>query len=267
MAKKPQPNIFVEDIENNTSVVNEEVTLHGSSNILDLPSKGLLGYPETVSYRDILVKDEEILSSATEETYIRVLNGVLKSILNDCDFYEQMTIYDRDFLMMWLWANNYDPVKHVVATCPHCKAKTNHDIDLTKIEIKEIKDNIKVPFEIPISNGGKIFVRLNTVADELFVDEYIRHNEGTSYEYVMLIRSIELPAKMTFDKKLHWVRENIKSKEMGYVKNFHRYFRYGVDTHMDYKCGACGEVTRDLIPFQAEDILMPAIPDDFEKLL
>src|SRR5690606_33709188 len=79
--------------ENNQ--IPDETSIMTGMNILDLPSEGRLGYPSSVNYRDIMTKDEEVLSSATADTYGRTLNGVVKSLLNDCEFYNKMSIYDR----------------------------------------------------------------------------------------------------------------------------------------------------------------------------
>lgn len=246
----------------------EEIVLDEPSNILELPSKGLLGYPATVSYREIMVKDEEILSTATPDTYTTVLNKVLKSLLNNTDFYEKMSIHDRDFVLIWLWANNFDPIKEIVTKCESCGEKTTHKVDLRDIDVSDISSDFIPKFEIPLSNGKKCWVRMTTVEDELFSEDYVkRKNNKVSYDHVIAVRTIITEQVMTFEQKLDWVRENMKSSEMGIVRRYHSHFKFGVDPYRDYTCSACGEVTRDVIPFQAEDILMPSVQTDFDRLL
>lgn len=240
-----------------------------SYNILDLPSKGKLGYPASVDYRDILVKDEEILSLATVDTYSRTLNRVLKGILNDCDFYEDMSIHDRDFALVWVWANNYTAKKEVSFECSHCGHKEPKVVDLTKLEIIDIKDNLPIPFTMPLSRASleQIDIHLLTVGDEIMVEEYMMKNPKANDELLRLVTSIHLPFNMGLEQKLKWVRENMTSKELGHVRNFHRYFKFGVKDRVDHVCSACGEVTQGALPFQAQDVLFPTVQSDFEELL
>lgn len=240
-----------------------------SHNIVDLPSNGKFGYPVYAEYRDIMVRDEEVLSSATDATYAKTLNSVLKSVMNDCPFYEDLTIHDRDFMLVWVWANNYSPTKTVEVTCNNdeCKHKTSHVIDLRQLPQKEIAENIKT-VQIPIKKtGGFVNVRLNTVRDELIASEAIRKDKNLRYDTVMLALSIDVGINIPLDVKLNWIKDNISGKEMALIRQYHNHFSYGIDASMEYKCEACGEVTRGAIPFQAEDILFPTVSTDFAEFL
>lgn len=249
------------------NIQEESVLQEENANVLDLPSKGMLGYPSQVSFRDILVEDEEILSTATQDTYSKTLNRVIKSLLLDPEWFEQMSIHDRDYVLIWLWANNYNPIKELEVTCQSCGNKDTHKFDLRKVDVTEIKDNFVNNMEIPLADGTKVYVRPTTVRDEIFAEEYCAKNEGASYQTILLACSIDVGKVMRFEEKLQWIRKKIKAKEYGYIKNYHSYFKFGVDSTSNFPCSACGEVTRDFIPFQAEDILMPSVPDDFEQLL
>lgn len=251
------------------SAVTKAASLPSSDhNVTDLPSAGKFGYPEYVEYRDILVKDEEVLAGATAETYAKTLNAVLKAVMNECAFYEDMIIHDRDFMLLWIWANNYTAVKDVEITCGSCATKTKHKVDLTQLPFSEVKENIKVPFAVPLKKtGGQILVRLNTVADELFAAEYTKKNKNAKFEHVMMVRSIDVGIEMPFDLKLKWIGENVSGREMGMIRKFHSHFAFGVDPVINHTCPACGEVTRGNIPFQTEDILFPTVSADFEELL
>ncbi|MBG24030.1 MAG: hypothetical protein CMF22_11310 [Idiomarinaceae bacterium] len=297
MADSPTKNMFVEDDETETkakkpqskkskvdatpsdvemldsmSSEKQEDKVIAGANILDLPSKGLLGYPETVEYRDILVRDEETLATATTDTYTRTLNGVLKGIINSPSFFEKMTIFDRDFLLVWIWANNYTADKKVNVTCGNCSTTTEHNVNLHEIDVSDVSDRIKVPFKLDLHGGEGKFVnlRLNTVADEIEVEKFLAQGDNRkthTYEHLMMVASIDVGISLMFAKKVEWVRDNMKARDMAYVKKFHQYFKYGINASVDYKCPSCGEVTVGELPFQAEDVLFPTVPDDFEELL
>lgn len=280
-------NLFVDEDELKVQeeiVAKEEVKLPaGDVNTVELPSKGLLGYPSHIEYREMMVADEEILASATVASYTKTLNAVLKSVLNDCPFYEKMTLADRDWALIWVWANNYSPMKNVEVTCSNeeCGKKHVHTVDLTKLPVIDIKENIgrNFPKQIRLSKtGGYINVNMITVADELFVDDFITKNASSKderkskyadlrVEHALLVRSIDVGVPIPFEKKLEWVASNVTSLEMGKIRKLHTHFRYGLDSYYEYKCPACKEVTQGEIPFQIEDVLYPTIPDDFEDLI
>ena len=262
---KPTAQMFVD--EPTTNGVEEVILPSATHNVTTLPSQGVFGYPAEVEYRDIMVKDEEILAGATVESYAKTLNAVIKSLMNDCPFYDDLVIHDRDYMLLWIWANNYTSTKNVEVECSHCGNRDTHRVDLTKLENIDIKQNIKIPFEVPLQSGGKIFVRMNTVADELFAEEYVKKHKNVKFEHVMMVRSIDVGSPIPFDAKMKWVSEKLRSKEMGIVRQFHRHFAFGTPTLIDHKCTACGGVTRGELPFQTEDILYPTVQSDFEKLL
>lgn len=236
-------------------------------NIVSLPSSGVLGYPKDIEYRDILVKDEEVLASATVDSYSKTLNGVLKSVVNNPEYYEKMSTHDRDFLLVWIWANNYSDHKDVEIKCGHCGKRSNHRVDLTALPTTDINPNIKIPFEISLKNGNKIFVKLNTVEDEIFAEEYVKNNKKAKFEHVMMVRSIDVGIQIPFEAKMEWIANNVTGKEMGLVRKFHSHFAFGINPQIEHVCPECKGVTRGAVPFQTEDILFPTVSADFEKLL
>ncbi len=263
--------IFVSDDEvqpQQVPVVEEAAPLPTGGNIIELPSNGAFGYPSFVEFRDIMVKDEEVLANTTTKNYSRVLNGVLKSLVKDCEFYERMCVHDRDYILLWVWSLNYTPTKPLDVTCEHCKTKTRHTIDMTKLPFTSVKSDLTIPFKVPVkSTGGHVLLRLTTVADELFAEEYLEKNPTARYESVILARSIDVGVNMPFEAKLKWISESISSREMGFIRKFHQMFAYGLETELKLECPACREVTHGELPFQAEDILFPVVSDDLEELV
>lgn len=273
---KSTKSIFVDEnesketeIETSVEEVIEEKETVPNGNIIELPSKGIHGYPSYVEHRDITVGDEEILSSADTNTFSKVLNGVIKSVLNDCEFYEDITIYDREYLVVWLWANNYNAIKHIPVQCSHCGKEHTHVVDLTKIETTNAKPELKKPFRLTLSKtNSEVNLRLATVADELAVEKYITNNPKADSVRVRLIAAMDIGINLPLAKKVEWVSNNMTGKEFGYVRKFHEHFHYGVDPETSYTCPSCKGVTRGNIPFSIQDVLYPQpVQDDFEELL
>lgn len=241
------------------------------ANILDLPSKGKLGYPSTVSYRDILVKDEEVLSAATQETYARVLNKVLKSLCNDCEFFDEITTFDRDFILVYMWAYNYSPIKRVELECPSCKHNFTHAVDFTKHNVTDINEKFKGFYEMKTKKGVDLKIRLNTVGDENLAEQLISKNKSYAdkFGHIMMCLSIDFGANgiLPVQKRVEWVEENISGTEMAKIKKFHSMLRYGIDPTVKYECPECSEAFQSPFPFSAEDILFPTVPVDIEEFL
>lgn len=260
--------ITAQDKKTDEQVKSDAALPSATHNVVDLPSKGKLGYPAYAEYRDIMVRDEEVLSSSTIDTYAKTLNAVLKNIMNDCPFYEQMSIHDRDYMLIWVWANNYSSLKKVEVTCQHCEHKEEKTIDLTKLPQKDIAEDFKSSITIPIKKTkGNITARQLTVSDELFAEEYSKKDKNMKYENAILFSSIDLGMPVPFETKVRWIRENMSSKELHIVRKFHEKYSFGISSTIEHTCPACGEVTHGAVPFQAADVLFPTLSDDIEEYL
>lgn len=234
---------------------------------LDLPSRGKLGYPATIEYRDILVRDEKILSTATGDSSL-ILNKILKSLIKDCDdWFDKVSLLDRDFMLMWIWANSYSTKKILNIQCKHCGHVEERTVDLTSVEVKDISEKYKSPFEYKLSNGDVLELRLSTVGDEAIAKKYIASHPNNNFIFVMFALTMNVQGQhLLLDQKIDYLENKIKGKEMGMIRAFHTYFKYGLDEEIPHTCSACGEVTPFGLPFRLDDLL-PTLSDDFEALL
>lgn len=234
---------------------------------VDLPSKGKLGYPATIEYRDIMVRDEKILATATPANYIRTLNKILKSLLNNPDWFQELTLADRDYLLMYLWANNYNTKQTLEGECDECTKKYTMEVDLTKVDVDDISDEIQNPFFFETSNGHRIGVRLLTINDQELADAYIKDHPEADYETVIFSSAIEVPFIMTFEQKLKWIEDNIRGKDMAYVRAYTDYFKYGLHDMLDHACDSCGAVQKVRLDIDPAFFRPSALESDFRDLL
>ena len=230
---------------------------------VELPSKGRLGYPDHVEYRDIMLRDEKSIASATESTFFITLNNVLKSLLKDDSFYLDMSIADRDFLIMWIWSNSYDTVKHIESECAHCGASNEYKVDITELEIKELDERYNPKYVHKFKSGKKLPLRLATVADEAAAFKYAKANRDVDEAYVLSIMTVTDNVAGNIESKLRWAEENLTGKDMMEIRGFHAFFNYGIEDSVIRACKECGEDNKILIPFQINDFL-PTNTDDFE---
>lgn len=250
--------------------VKEESLLHDSGhNIVEFLSNGRFGYPNTFEYRDMLVKDEEILATAKTSTYSRTLNSVLKSVMNNPDWYEDMLISDRDYALMWIWAQNYGATKTLSVTCSNEECgKTNvHNVNLTQLPTTPLNEKIRYPFEMDLKCGHTVTIHPPTVKDELFAEEWLNKNPADRYDTVMSARVIRLEREPLFASKLEWMRNNVTGPELGKIKRYQEHSWFGVNPVIKHVCSSCKEETHGEIPFSASDILWPTVHADLEEFL
>jgi RNase P subunit RPR2 len=231
---------------------------------VELPSYGRLKYPAELEYRDILVRDEKVLAMANEKNFQQVLNGILKSLLKDKQYFDELTIYDRDFLLLWIWANNYSTQKNVEVTCPHCDHKNRYDIDLTELDIKDLEKGYKQPHKFQTSRGEKINLHLLTVKDEEIARKFCNANQGNDETFVMLCLSISFDTVISLKEKIKRIENTFTGKDMARVRGFHKDYRYGIPEDISRECNGCGEVSRFEIPFSIS-FFLPTISDNSKK--
>jgi hypothetical protein len=234
---------------------------------VDLPSNGHFGYPATLEYRDIMVKDEKLLSTATKANYSVILNNILKSLLKEQDCYQELTIYDRDFLLLWIWANNYSPIKKIKVECAYCEHEDNVEIDLTKLDVREVDPTLEVPFVLDAGNDEPVLkLSMITVGDQMATDAYTKDHPEADYDTILYSMTIDTGTVMPMDRKIKWIENNIKGRTMALVRAFHEHYQYGVKDKLQNECSVCHEVTHYRLPFRPE-WLRPTVQDDFETLL
>lgn len=242
---------------------------------VELPSKGRVGYPDKVEYRDILVRDEKILASATDTNYPIILNKILKSLLNDLPWFDEMTLHDRDYLLLWIWANNYTPNKEIQVNCRSCNHTNDITVDLTKLDVSDLSEDYTHPFMVKMSDDSVVGVRLLTVADQEAAERYLKTQEANKklkdedkfdFETILVSMTIDTGTVTTIEQKLKWIQDNVKGKDMARIRYVHEHFKYGVKDIMDHTCTNCEEVFKFRIPFRP-DWLRPTVQDDFEEML
>lgn len=222
---------------------------------LELPSKGKMGYPGTIQYRDVMLRDEKIIATATEKNFQKVINDVLRGLLKNPDYFEKMAIFDRDFLLIYIWANSYGTIKNLTHNCQSCEHENHVVVDLTKMDIKDLDDSYQHPYPVTLSNGTKVKFKLLSVGDEKLTEQHCIIHKNASENYVLLSRSVIFDKVMDMEEKLKYMDETFSGKDMALLRGFHSKFRFGADNSHQYNCKSCGEVNRISVPFSIENLL------------
>ena len=244
-------------------------------NIVDLPCNGKLNYPSTINYREMLFGDQKVLASASDDTYLRTLNNTLKSILNDCEFYEQLSIHTRDYLLFWIFANNYGTHRELQIECPSCGNVDKHTVDLTKLNVINLSDDFVEPFNFKTEKGKDIAIYAMRVKDELHADKFIRsqmeEKSKTSVgdmETAMVASSLDVGKALDLKSKIQWVDNNLTVKDMQIIARYHEYFTFGVDDLITHECTECGKEIEGRVPLHDQGSFRGQnVSADFESLL
>ena len=139
-----------------------------------------------------------------------------------------------------------------------------------EVDTTDVKDNFKSRFPMTIKKtGDSINLRLVNVRDDNNAEKYLADNpkEENSYEMIHYALAVEFGRPMSTRERIDFFKKNVSAKEMGIIKEFHRYFKFGLDTSFEHVCSECEGVTRGNIPFLPEDIIAPEVRTDFEQLL
>ena len=258
---------FGDDTQEQTESIVGQNTDDQSSTwmVAELPSAGRAGYPAKVYYRNLIGRDEKMIASASAKNFKTVVEDVLKGLLRDKTAFEKLTVHDRDFLLIWVWANCYSTTRSVRIECEHCSHSDSFDVDLTKVPVKNLDERYVTPFSFTLTTGEKVTMRLATVGDERKAAIFVQNNPTYEQDMVELAMSVTFSKVMNIKDKIAYMEE-LSARDNAYLRTFHEFFAYGLARTLEHTCTSCGEVTHYGLPFHTRDFL-PTVSRDFGALL
>lgn len=222
-----------------------------------LPSKGLVypdldlaKNPEAIKIRTFKGRDEKLIAELSNENFEKKFVTVLRGVLQGIDPVK-LTLGDRLYLVIWEAINSYSKMFAVDFECEHCWQKNTYDVDLSKLEIQDLPDDYKEPYELKLpSSGALIKCRLLRVEDVLKVNELERANQNVwLYRYALAI----VNDKGIWDNVDYL--ENLSTKDLMVIRAFHTKFEHGVKMTAGYECPKCGGTGTMPVPFRLEMLL------------
>jgi len=151
--------------------------------MVDLPSKGLL-YPSTnalssgsVELKYMTAKEEDILTNVNLLRQGIAIEKMLKSIIKSPISYEDLTLGDRNALLVAARILGYGKDYTLKITNPNTGEAEEIDVDLQTLKYKEVDfsvfQNGEVTYELPFTKNVVTF-KILTVADDKQIDEYTK---------------------------------------------------------------------------------------------
>jgi len=148
--------------------------------MVDLPSKGLL-YPSTsalssgsVELKYMTAKEEDILTNVNLLRQGIAIEKMLKSIIKSPISYEDLTLGDRNALLVAARILGYGKDYTLKITNPNTGEAEEIDVDLQTLKYKEVDfsvfQNGEVTYELPFTKNVVTF-KILTVADDKQIDE------------------------------------------------------------------------------------------------
>ena len=161
---------------------------------VQVPSQGYFGGPSSVKIRRMTTKEEKIMFTATDASY---LADIVKSCIvsHDIDFH---TLHENDLLYLlfairnFTFGNTYTQVH----TCPYCGFKNNLTIDITSLPVNYLDHNNVDTLRKVLLPDSKDVLELNILTEgdvrDLNVD----------IDRAILSGKITDTAEFTFDTRL-----------------------------------------------------------------
>lgn len=206
---------------------------------------------DKVMIRPMTAADEKLVREINVNNAAAKWEALMKSVLIGIDPNE-MTIGDRNYILVWLAANSYDPTVMVAGICSNCFQNITVPVDLSKLVVKTLPDEFKSNTTISLSDGP-ITLRLLTVGDETKVWDYERQGQGSwVYQYALSV----VDREHEFDHIMTRLG-SMASRDFAKIRAFHEYYDHGPVMEVPYKCprNCGGEGLKLPVPFQREWLL------------
>ena len=227
------------------------------SEIVDLPSKGKFypsGHPLSsgqVELKYLTAKEEDILTSTNLIQKGVVLDKLMDSIiLTKGVTHEDFLLGDLNAVMVASRILGYGKDYPLTVTCPKCNTTTEHNVDLSQLETKEVPEN-DLTVKLPVS-GKTIKVRLLTRRIEKDIQKELDSLKkiGSSVEPEATTRLRYLIAEVdgsTDQKVIRETAETMLVKDSKALREFYRSVTPDVKFESSFICSNCNEQT--VLPF------------------
>ena len=236
-----------------------------------LPTRGLLYSPdstlynrETVSIKAMTAHEEDILSSQALIKEGTVITNLIRSCVTDNSFnVNELTLGDRNALMMSIRITGYGPEYNVSFDCESCGARNKATVNLTELKINRLKIKPTTQglneflYTLPVSKKAVKFKFL-TMTDEI--------NRSASTKASTAILNLKIEKNVTsYLKQTITQIDNVKDKnkinqfievmpafDSRSLRNYIRDNEPGMDMSFEHKCDNCGHHNKAQLPMTSE---------------
>jgi hypothetical protein len=217
-----------------------------------VPSAGLFGGPTEVTIRPMTTKEEKIIYTSKDMSF---LEKIVKSCIvkpSDIDL-NKLHPNDITFLLYMIREITFGPNYKQKVQCEYCGLRQDIEIDITEmtyriLDLDTLDEKLKV--KLPVC-GDEITLRLLSQGDFNDIDEHIkrlqRQNsikdaEGYKYEYrfAKMVKTINGEEKEDIKEVMEYI-DNLNMRDFGAIKDALSDIPIGIDTTNVRTCSNCGE--------------------------
>jgi hypothetical protein len=236
--------------------------------VIDLPSKGKL-YPEsnplskgTVEIKYMTAKEEDILASQNLIKKGVVLDKLFESVVVDDGVnVGDIFIGDKNAILLATRILGYGKDYQVEITDPSSGEKQKVNIDLSKVQVKEISDDSlnsenRYEFDLPLGKK-KIIFRLLTHKDEIDINaeiaalQRLQKGEAVSQDVTTRLRYMIQSVDGNEDRGFinNWVKNGLLARDSRALRKHIQEFTPDLDLKFDFTSDITGETEALDIPF------------------
>lgn len=217
-----------------------------------VPSAGLFGGPTEVTLRPMTTKEEKIIYTSRDMSFIE---KIVKSCIVEPKNIDIDLLHPNDitYLLYMIRELTFGPNYKQKMQCPYCGLRQDIEIDITEMtyEILDLESlDEKLNVKLPVC-GDTVQLKLLSQGDFNHIDEYIkrlvRQNkledpEGYKYVYrfAKMIKTINGEEKEDIKEVISYV-DNLNMRDFGAIKEVLQDIPIGINTLNIRKCRNCGE--------------------------
>lgn len=234
-----------------------------------LPSRGLVYPPESPLYRleavdikSVSAKEENILSSPVLIRKGTVLSTLMRAcITNRMIDPDQMIVGDRNAILTAIRISAYGPTYSGRAECPECHEESDHDFDLTRLELKMLDvepiggpGSNEFSFKLPIS-GREVHFKLfdaNAAAELEKNVEAVRKKTNQEQNVTLRLIAQVTGIKGVEPDRLARALEDMLARDSKALRSYMDRIAPGVEMVQTYECDSCGKTTEVDVPMGTE---------------
>lgn len=217
-----------------------------------VPSAGLFGGPTEVTLRPMTTKEEKIIYTSRDMSFIE---KIVKSCIVEPKNVDIDLLHPNDitYLLYMIRELTFGPNYKQKMQCPYCGLRQDIEIDITEMtyEILDLESlDEKLNVKLPVC-GDTVQLKLLSQGDFNHIDEYIkrlvRQNkledpEGYKYVYrfAKMIKTINGEEREDIKEVISYV-DNLNMRDFGAIKEVLQDIPIGINTLNIRKCRNCGE--------------------------
>jgi hypothetical protein len=225
--------------------------------VIDLPSGGKF-YPEghplksgQIELKYMTAKEEDILTSQNLIQKGIVLDKLIDSlIVTNGVTHEDFLLGDLNAVMVASRILGYGKDYPVTVTCPKCDTTTEHEVDLSQLETKELSNDDLI-FTLPVSKKTlkvKLLTRKIEKDIQKELDSLKKLKLNVEQEATTRLRHIIVEVDGSADQKL--IRETVDNMLVSDTRAFREFYKSvtpDVNFESVFVCDSCNE--RTVLPF------------------